>query len=116
MEDLYNLQELFSNNYRNGNSQQLGTVLLNNLDNIEYLVNFVKKNKLPFILLGAYLLNSGFLPQVLNLFTGFNGNRYDGRGNSDYNPNLLLNMFLEFFNGRLNNSGKFNSFANLLKL
>ncbi len=118
MEDLNNLREYFSNN--KGNSQNLETLLLNNMDSIESLIKFASKNRMLLILAAIYLLNSGFLPQISSLLTGFGGfqnrNRYYKGRNFGFDSNLLSNMLSLFLNGGFNNLSKFNNFANLLKL
>jgi len=129
MDDLDNLREYVSD--RNDGSQNLETFLLNNMDAVESIIKFVNKNKLPLILAGFALLNSGFLPQILNSFGAFSGlggfrggyqggyggfrDEYYRSGNFGYNSNLLPNLLSIFFNGGFNNFSKFNNFANLLK-
>lgn len=120
MDDLYNLREYFLSD----GGQNLETFLLNNKDTVESLIKFVNRNKLPLILAGAVLLNSGFLPQILNSLGGFGGfsgfNDGHRRGymnrNFGYNSELLPNLLSIFFNGGFNNFSKFNNFANLLRL
>ncbi len=111
MDDLNNLRRYFSNNNADVNFTRL---IFDNMDGIESLTSFFSKNKILLILVGLFLLNNGFLFQILNLFNGY-GRRNRFRG-FDLDPTLLRNLLSLFLNGGFNKSNKVSDLAGLLNL